>query len=74
MLYGSIKVAHKVPPYLEFIAFHVIQGVRMKSRELKTIYDLIASNYQITEIDDGKFLHSFTPMTTDTKYQFIANV
>ncbi len=45
----------------------------MKSRDLKTIYDLIVTNYRITPIGDGKFLHEFNPKTTDTTYSFIAN-
>lgn len=45
----------------------------MKSRELKTIHDLIVRDYKIESIGDGKFLHSFKPATTETIYQFIAN-
>jgi hypothetical protein len=45
----------------------------MKSRNLKTTYDLIVSNYRIEPLENGKFLHSFTPASTDTVYQFIAN-
>jgi hypothetical protein len=45
----------------------------MKSRELFTIHDLIASNYQIKKLTNGKYLHQFTPATTGTLYQFEAN-
>ncbi|MDA1379582.1 hypothetical protein PCI56_06505 [Plesiomonas shigelloides subsp. oncorhynchi] len=45
----------------------------MKSRNLSTIYDLIATDYRIEAIGDGKFRHSFHPKTTDTIYEFIAN-
>lgn len=46
----------------------------MKSRELKTIHNLIISNYKMVPTgSDGKFLHTFTPETTDTVYTFLAN-
>ncbi|MGI2067269.1 hypothetical protein [Shewanella sp. MF08487] len=45
----------------------------MKSRDLFTIHDLIASNYKISQLPNGKFLHSFTPKTTNTMYEFEAN-
>lgn len=45
----------------------------MKSRELLTTPVLIVTNYRITPHSSGKFLHSFTPETTDTLYQFVAN-
>ena len=46
----------------------------MKSRELKTIHNLIVSNYTMTPIGSfGKFLHTFTPETTNTVYSFEAN-
>lgn len=45
----------------------------MKSRDLKTIHDLIVSNYNIEPIANDKFKHTFTPMTTDTVYTFYAN-
>ena len=45
----------------------------MKSRELFTIHDLIASNYTITKLTSGKYLHKFTPATTQTVYEFEAN-
>lgn len=45
----------------------------MKSRNLKTIYDLIAANYNKTQLPNGKFLHTFTPSTTNTVYEFEAN-
>jgi len=45
----------------------------MKSRELNTIYDLIATDYKIEPIGNGKFRHSFHPKTTDTIYEFVAN-
>jgi hypothetical protein len=45
----------------------------MKSRELLTTPVLIVTNYGIVPHASGKFLHSFTPETTGTVYQFIAN-
>ena len=45
----------------------------MKSRELLTTPVLIVTNYTIVPNGAGKFLHSFTPETTNTIYQFVAN-
>lgn len=45
----------------------------MKSRDLKTIHDLIVSDYKIVPKGDGKFIHTFKPATTNTLYQFEAN-
>lgn len=45
----------------------------MKSRNLKTIHNLIVSNYQKKPLANGRFLHTFTPLTTDTLYSFEAN-
>lgn len=45
----------------------------MKSRELFTTPVLIVTNYTVVPHIGGKFLHSFTPETTSTVYQFIAN-
>jgi hypothetical protein len=45
----------------------------MKSRNLFTIHNLIASNCTITQIAPGKYLHTFTPATTSTVYEFEAN-
>jgi hypothetical protein len=45
----------------------------MKSRELLTTPVLIVTNYTVAPHSGGKFLHSFTPETTHTVYQFIAN-
>jgi len=45
----------------------------MKSRALLTTPDLIASNYTTTSIGNGRFIHSFTPSTTATVYEFEAN-
>jgi len=45
----------------------------MKSRTLKTIYNLIAANYTKKPLPNGKFLHEFTPSTTSTVYEFEAN-
>ena len=45
----------------------------MKSRELLTTPVLIVTNYTIVPHAAGKFLHSFTPETTSTVYQFLAN-
>lgn len=46
----------------------------MKSRELKTIHDLIVTNYQKHDLGNGRYLHTFQPSTTDTTYEFEANV
>ena len=45
----------------------------MKSRDLNTIHDLIATDYKIEPLGGGKFRHSFHPKTTETVYEFIAN-
>ncbi len=45
----------------------------MKSRELLTTPVLIVTNYKIVPHVSGKFLHSFTPETTNTLYQIVAN-
>ena len=45
----------------------------MKSRDLFTIHDLIASNYKITKLASGTYRHQFTPATTSTIYEFEAN-
>ena len=45
----------------------------MKSRELLTTPVLIITSYKIVPHTAGKFLHSFTPETTSTIYQFVAN-
>lgn len=45
----------------------------MKSRELHTTPVVVVSNYRISPDKSGKFLHSFTPESTSTVYQFIAN-
>lgn len=45
----------------------------MKSRDLKTIHDLIVTNYQKKSLGHGRYLHTFQPATTDTTYQFEAN-
>jgi len=45
----------------------------MKSRDLRTHHDVIISGYTISPLSTGKYLHQFTPATTDTIYQFEAN-
>ncbi|EKS7785097.1 hypothetical protein A9797_18595 (plasmid) [Edwardsiella piscicida] len=45
----------------------------MKSRDLKTIHDLIVTNYKKHSLGNGRYLHTFQPATTDTTYQFEAN-
>ena len=45
----------------------------MKSRELHTTPVLIVTGYRIVPHSTGRFLHSFTPETTSTLYQFVAN-
>ena len=46
---------------------------KMKPRDLKTTFNLIASNYKKKPIGEGRFLHSFTPKNTNKIYQFEAN-
>lgn len=45
----------------------------MKSRDLFTTPNLIASNYTVTKLEDGKYLHKFTPQSTSKEYEFTAN-
>lgn len=45
----------------------------MKLRTLKTIHNLIVSDYEIKPLGNGKFIHTFQPQTTDTIYSFEAN-
>lgn len=45
----------------------------MKSRELHTTPVVVVTNYRIAPHCGGKFLHSFTPESTNTTYQFVAN-
>lgn len=45
----------------------------MKSRDLRTIHDVIVTDYRIDPLPDGKFLHQFRPATTHTLYEFVAN-
>ena len=45
----------------------------MKSRNLKTIHDLIVTDYTIEDLRDGRFRHYFHPQTTNTLYEFVAN-
>jgi len=45
----------------------------MKSRELHTTPVLIVTDYRVIPHKDGKSLHTFTPESTSTIYQFIAN-
>lgn len=45
----------------------------MKSRHLLTTPTVVVTNYKIESHPEGKHLHSFTPASTNTKYQFIAN-
>ena len=45
----------------------------MKAADLHTIYSLTARNYQIEELPNGKYRHSFSPETTGTVYEFEAN-
>jgi hypothetical protein len=47
--------------------------MKMKSRDLHTIHDVIVTGYTITPLANGKFLHQFTPATTSTVYEFEAN-
>ncbi|AAY37387.1 hypothetical protein Psyr_2348 [Pseudomonas syringae pv. syringae B728a] len=45
----------------------------VKSRNLHTIHDLIVKDYSVNPTSSGKFLHQFSPSTTDTVYQFETN-
>ncbi|OLU35343.1 hypothetical protein BVH06_03015 [Pseudomonas sp. PA27(2017)] len=45
----------------------------MKSRKLHTIHDLIVTNYRVTQLPSGKFLHQFNPQSSDRVYEFEAN-
>ncbi|MEZ5492870.1 MAG: hypothetical protein R3F50_21545 [Gammaproteobacteria bacterium] len=45
----------------------------MKSRNLATTSVIIVTNYTIAKDPSGKYLHSFTPENTQTRYQFLAN-
>jgi hypothetical protein len=45
----------------------------MRSKKLQTVYNVVASNYSIQKLPEGKYLHSFTPFTTNTVYEFIEN-
>lgn len=45
----------------------------MKSRELKTIHNLIVANYNVEPTSPTNFRHSFTPLTTDTEYVYYGN-
>lgn len=58
---------------LEIVNCLIFQEPPLKSRDLHTIHDLIASNYTITKLDNGRHLHQFTPATTSTIYEFEAN-
>lgn len=45
----------------------------MKSKELHTIHDVIVTDYTITPLPGGMYLHRFRPATTGTWYEFEAN-
>lgn len=45
----------------------------MKSRHLHTTPVIIITNYTITLHTSRKYLHSFTPENTPTRYEFLAN-
>ncbi|WP_351089707.1 hypothetical protein [Shewanella sp. S1-49-MNA-CIBAN-0167] len=45
----------------------------MKDRELHTTPTLIVTNYSIRLNKGGKYLHTFTPESTSTVYQFLGN-
>lgn len=45
----------------------------MKARTLHTVPDVIVTDYTITQLLNGKFLHRFHPATTATIYEFEAN-
>ncbi|SKB49721.1 MULTISPECIES: hypothetical protein [Luteibacter] len=45
----------------------------MKPRDLKTIHDLIVTDYKITRISAAVYRHEFHPETTSTLYEFEAN-
>jgi hypothetical protein len=46
---------------------------KVKSRNLYTIHDVIIRGYTVVGLPNGRFLHQFTPSTTDTLYQFETN-
>lgn len=41
----------------------------MRARDFYTQYDVVVSNYKVIP-NGGKFIHQFTPRSTDTIYQF----
>lgn len=45
----------------------------MKRRTLHTVPDLIVTDYTITQLGTGTFLHQFHPATTNTLYMFEGN-
>lgn len=45
----------------------------MKARELHTIHDIIITDYTVTALPSGKYMHTFHPATTPTIYQFEGN-
>jgi len=42
----------------------------VKPRDLHTIHNLIVRDYKIIQTSAGKYMHTFTPATTSTIYQF----
>jgi hypothetical protein len=45
----------------------------MKSRMLETTAIVVVTNYEVMPYEGGKYLHRFTPESTSTRYQFVAN-
>jgi hypothetical protein len=43
----------------------------MRSRELKTVPEVLPANYTFKPLPSGEILHRFTPQSTATVYQFI---
>ncbi|WP_223669851.1 hypothetical protein [Kangiella shandongensis] len=42
----------------------------MRDRKLLTVYDVIVDNYNIEEIGEGHYLHTFTTKTTGNKFEY----
>lgn len=42
----------------------------MRGRHLLTAYDVIVNNYNVEEMENGLYLHSFTTKTTGNRYEY----
>lgn len=46
----------------------------MRSKDLQAAYNIVASNYTISKLSDGKYLHKFTPASNvNTIFEFVAS-